>query len=52
MPTALFAALCWSGVKVEGGVGGSAEGKGIMSTDCQSVARKQVIEQSSGTVPR
>jgi len=31
MPTARFAALCWSGVRVEDGVGGSAVGKGIMS---------------------
>jgi hypothetical protein len=31
MPTALFAAPCWSGVRVDGGVGGSAEGNGIIS---------------------
>lgn len=29
--TAFFASFCWVGVRVEGGVGGSADGKGITS---------------------
>lgn len=31
MPRARCAATCWLGVKVDGGVGGSAAGKGMMS---------------------
>jgi hypothetical protein len=38
MPTAFRAAFCWSVVRVEGGVGGSAEGKGMMSAKYQSAA--------------
>lgn len=38
MATARFAACCCSLVRVKDGVGGSAEGKGIMSALCQSLA--------------
>jgi hypothetical protein len=51
MPTALLAACCCSGVRVEGGVGGSAEGKGMMSACCQSVDPGQVREHAAA-MPR
>lgn len=51
MPTALFAACCCSWVRVEGGVGGSAEGKGMMSACCQAIAPWQVREHDAA-MPR
>jgi hypothetical protein len=47
MPTALLAAVCWSGVKVDGGVGGSAAGNGMIS-DAVSWLRRQVRERCVG----
>lgn len=50
MPAALFAAACWSVVRVEGGVGGPADGKGMISAGCQFAASGQVRERTATAV--
>lgn len=45
IPIALLAALCWSGERVVGGVGGSATGNGIISDNPQQSRRSEVRER-------
>lgn len=45
IPRALFAAVCCSVVKVEGGAGGSVVGKGMMSGNCQTFHYSRMREQ-------